>query len=257
MNENKKVSTIGIILKSILGIIIVFTVAMPKILTGEILFSGIMGFISVIILGILWYALFRALMVNRGTIINLVLYMLTCGLLGLFFSNTISISIYYVNFFSDGAVDPNLVNQALIITAFATMIAVIGGVMMLPKIKLDGKTAKIGRNMLAVLSAVSLGWIVLFVIGLVLSLFGATWLLNGIYNMMFGVGFFSIGISILMVLFAEILFLSSAARVKTMIGTEDKYLEYFGAMVLVNAVIQIFGEIFKLVLKILASKNKD
>ncbi|MGL5021427.1 MAG: hypothetical protein ACRC5R_05360 [Mycoplasmatales bacterium] len=256
MNENKKVSTKGIILKSILGIIIVFTVAMPKILAGEILFSGIMGFMTIILLGILWYGLFRSLMINRGEIVNLVVYMLTCGVLGLFFSQTISVSIYYINFYSDGAVDPILVNQALIITAFATMIAVIGGIIVLPKIKLNGKKAKVGKNIIAILSAISLGWVAISIIAVVLSFVGATWLLNALYSMIFGIGFFSIGISILMVLFAEILFLASAATVKKMIGTEDKYMEYFGAMILVNAIIQIFEEIFQLVLKILA-RNAD
>ena len=61
----------------------------------------------------------------------------------------------------------------------------------------------------------------------------------------------------MMVIFAEMLFLAALARVKMMIGNDPKYLEYMGAMILVNAVVQIFVELFKLVLKLLIVLQND
>ena len=253
----KTVTGFGIILKSLIGIIIVFAVAMPRILAGEILFQGLMGLLLVVVLGILWFVVFRSLMVDKGPIVNLIVYMFACFLLGLFFSNTIAVSIYYISFYANGAVDAQLISQALTLAAFATMVAVVGGIIVLPRIKLTGKVARIGLNLMPIFSAILIGYGILYFIAFILALFGATGLLNALMGLVFGIGNLSIGLSVIAVLFAEALFLASAARVKMMIGTEPKYLEYYGAVIIVNAVIQIFVEIFKLVLKILARRNQN
>ncbi len=254
--NNEKMSTTGVIIKSLFGLFIVFSIALPRIARLEVLFTGLMGLLFAIGLGILWYMLFMSLKQDRGSLINMIVYIATCVILGLFFSNTIVVSIYLIDMYSDGALNPQMVQEALQLASLATMIAVLGGIVVLPKIKLSDKVAKVGLNMMGIFSALLIGYGIMFMIAFVLSIFNITFLLDALLGLFYGTSIFSIGISAIMVLVAEALFLASLARVKLMIGKEEKYLEYFGAIVLVNAIVQIFIEIFKLILKMMARKNR-
>ena len=254
---NKTVLSFGLTIKSLYGILIVMMVGLPRILKGEILYSGFMGIFVAIALGIMWYMLFSSLAVDKGFLVNFLVYTLSCVMLGWFFSHTIVVSIYYISFYGKEYFDVSIVNQALAITSVATMVAVLGGIFVLTRITLTDSVSTIGMNFIAIFAALTIGYILLFGIAFILSIFGLTFLFNALTGLIFGVGLISIGISIIMVIFAEMLFLAALARVKMMIGNDPKYLEYMGAMILVNAVVQIFVELFKLVLKLLIVLQND
>jgi len=178
-------------------------------------------------------------------------------MLGWFFSHTILVSVFYINFYGAQYFDVTIVEQALAITSVATMVAVLGGIFVLPRITLTDRIATIGMNFMAIFAALTIGYVLLFGISFILSIFGLTFLFQALTGLIFGVGPISIGLSIMMVIFAEMLFLAALARVKMMIGNDPKFLEYMGAMILVNAVVQIFVELFKLVLKLLIVLQND
>ncbi len=262
------VSSFGLITKTLLGTIIVFLVALPRLFEGKLFLSFlyntnnifmylILTLVVTIVLGLIWTLLYRALRTNKGFILNLFTFVITCWFLGLFIGNALIFAVMFITYYANGAVDPQMINTALQISAMATFIAIVGGTIMLPRLSMSGPTIKFFNNVAKLLVGLTLATFILWITGLILSIFGLYFVLDALYQMLYGLGPISIIFSILVVIAAIFAYLVMLARAKMAIGNEPRHLEYFYSMLLVNSIARVYVEIFKLVLKILAASNRN
>lgn len=260
------VSSFGLIFKTLLGVIIAFAVAIPNLLQGDLFLSFLyemsgfsfffMSIFVTIILGIIWATLYRTLMTDHGPFFNLITFAVTSAFAGLFLGNALLVAVLMIGLYATG-IDINTVYSALQITTGATFIAVVGGVIAMPRLKMDGTAIKFFRNVSILLVTLTFVSGIIWIIGVFFSIFGLRFILDIYYQFVYGLGPVSIFFSVLAIIAAEFLFLISLARSKYAIGREPKHMEYFYSIILVNAIIRIYVEIFKLVLKVLANKNRD
>lgn len=262
----KTVTTSGLMWKTILGVVIAFAVAIPNLMEGELFLKFLynidsiigfllMSFVVTVVLGIIWATLYKSLATDRGPVINLITYVITSAFAGLFLGNALIFAVIIIGSYAQ--VDITMVMSALSITTGATFIAVLGGIIALPKLHMEGRAIKFFRNVSILM--VSLLFIsgIMWLIGMIFSIFGLTFILDLYYEMVYGLGPVSIFFSILAIIGAEFMFLISLARSKYAVGREPEHMEYFYSIILVNAIIRIYVEIFKLVLKLLARSNRD
>ncbi len=265
-NINQDVASInGVTLKTIIGLFIAFFVAMPRLAAGkyfgEFFFRG--GFLGDIIgsiiftaiVGFIWFFLVRSLQKDKGSLLNALVYGITCVFAGIFMANSLIVATNVISYY--GELDVDTIKSALKIAGLVTFIAVFAGVMILPRIKMTGKTVKFARNAAVIVAALALSSFVLYIVGNILALFGATFLLDLYWNTLYGVGPFSIILSIFFVFLAEVLFLGVLAGVKYSVGKSPKHYEYFLAISLVNGILELYVEIFKLILKLMARNRRD
>lgn len=260
------VSNRGLILKSLLGVIITFTVGITNLMQGHLFLSFLYesrGFTHLffaiaitVILGFVWSALYRALSTDYGSIFNLIIYVVTSVFAGLFLGNSLIIATTIIGRYMSG-LDVTAISSALQITTGATFIAIVGGVIALPKVKMDGKAIKFFHNISLLLFTLTFVGGMMYVIGYFLHLIGLEFILDLYYQFMYGLGPISLLLSLITIIFTEFLFLSTLARSKYAVGREPKHMEYFYSIILVNAIIRIYVEIFKFVLKIIARKSDD
>ncbi len=263
------VSNFGLISKTLLGTIIVFLVALPRLFEGKLFLEFlyktenivlylILTLAVTILLGLIWTLLYRALQTNKGFILNMFTFVVTCWFLGLFIGNALIFAVYFIAYYANGAIDAELVANALEISAVGTMIAIFGGTIMLPRLSMTGTTVKFFKNVSIILVGLTLATFILWIIGMILSIFGLDFILRGLYQMLYGLGPISIIFSVLIVIAAVSAYLVMLGRAKMAVGNEPRHLEYFYSMLLVNAIARVYVEIFKLVLKLLArNQNRD
>ncbi len=266
MNNQSLASYSGVIWKTALGLLIAFTIAINNLQQGDLflafmyqgglLYRLVVGTIATIVIGIVWFALYKSLYKDKGPILNLIMFVLCTGLLGLFFGNSLIITTSWISYYAQGAVDAQMVQDVLRMTGYATMIAVIGGIIMLPKIKLSGKNIKFAKNAVLILGALALSGFVLWIIAMVLAIFGFTALLEQYFSVFYGLGPISLVLSIFSVVIAEVLFLGSLTYVKTKIDVVPKNVEYALAMHLVNGIVRIYIQLFKTIFKIVARRKR-
>ncbi len=261
-----RVSSNGIILKTLIGVLLAFMVAIPNFMQGDLFLSWLYTIDSVImyifasiatsiVLGIIWFTLYNGLRTDHGTVFNWILYIITSLFAGLFLGNALIFAVVFVSYYAE--LDATMVKMAFEIATFGTFVAVIGGVLALPRLKLDGKAIKFFKNVATILIFLSFASFILWIIGMFFLIFGNHFILNFLYETLYGVGPISIGLSILAVLAAEFMFLIVLARAKYAIDKEPKHMEFYYSIILVNAIIRIYVELFKVALKILAAKNRD
>lgn len=260
------VSNSGLIWKTLLGVIIAFSVAIPNLVNQNLFLDFLyemngfsflfMSIIVTVVLGIIWSTLYRTLATDHGPVFNFITYVVTSAFSGLFLGNSLIIAVLLVGMYVDG-LSPELVMSAVEITTGATFIAVIGGVIAIPRLKMDGPSLKFFRNVSILLISLTFVSGIMWIIGYIFSMFGLTFILDLYYQLIYGLGPVSIMISILAIIFAEFMFLVTLGRSKYAVGREPKHMEYFYSIILVNAIIQIYVEVFKLVLKLLARNNQD
>lgn len=260
------VSNSGLIFKTLLGVIIAFAVAIPNLMQGDLFLSFLyemngfsflfMSIAVTIVLGIIWATLYRSLATDRGSFFNMVTYLITSAFAGLFLGNALIFAVAIIGSYAP-SIDMNMVTSALQITTGATFIAVIAGVVAMPKLKMDGPALKFFRNVSILLITLTFVSGIMWIIGFIFSIFGITFILDLYYQLIYGLGPVSIFFSILAIIAAEFLFLISLARSKYAVGREPKHMEYFYSIILVNAIIRIYVEIFKLVLKLLVNSKRD
>lgn len=262
----KTVSSSGLMAKTLIGVIIAFAVALPNLMQGDLFLSFLyemsgfsylfMSIFVTIILGIIWATLYKTLTRDHGPIFNAITYGVTSAFAGLFLGNALIFAVIIIGYYAPD-IDVEMVLTALQITTGATFIAVVGGVIALPKLRMDGSAIKFFNNVAILLVALTFVSGITFFIGYLFHIFGFDFILDLYYSLVYGLGPISIFFSILAVLGAEFMFLITLARSKMAVGKEPKHMEYFYSIILVNAIIRIYVEIFKLVLKLLASKNRD
>ncbi len=260
------VSNSGLIFKTLLGVIIAFGVAIPNLMQGDLFLSFLyqmsgfsflfMSLGVTIVLGIIWATLYRTLTKDHGPVFNLITYVVTSAFAGLFLGNALIFAVVIIGSYAQD-LDLAMVYSALQITTGATFIAVIAGVIAMPRLKMDGPALKFFRNVSILLVTLTFVSGIMWIIGYIFSIFGITFILDLYYQLVYGLGPISIFFSVLAIIGAEFLFLITLARSKYAVGREPKHMEYFYSIILVNAIIRIYVEIFKLVLKILANSNRD
>lgn len=260
------VTNSGLISKTLLGVIIAFAVALPNLMQGDLFLSFLyqydgfaflfMSLAVTVVLGFIWMILYRTLAKDHGPVFNLITYVVTSAFAGLFLGNALIFAVIIIGSYASG-LDITTIYTALQITTGATFIAVVGGVVALPKLKMDGKALKFFHNASILLITLTFISGIMWIIGFVFSIFGITFILDLYYQLVYGLGPISIFFSVLAIILAEFLFLIVLARSKYAVGREPKHMEYYYSIILVNAIIRIYVEIFKLVLKLLALKNRD
>ncbi len=268
-SPGNSVSMMGLISKTLLGIIIVFFVAIPRLFNGELFLEFlyttnnffsylILTLVVIIVLGIVWAILYKSLKTNKGFILNLFVYVITCIFIGLFTSNSLIFAVYFISYYANGAVDATMVMDALQIASMATFIAILGGTLALPKLKMDGYAIKFFNNIVTILIFLSMATFIMWIVGIILAIFNITFVYEALLQMTYGLGAVSIFFSIIIVFGALFSYLVILSRAKMAIrNNEPKHLEYFYATMLVNAIIRVYIEVFKLVLKLLAASNRD
>lgn len=257
-----KPNGIMISLKALLGIMIAFMVAVPRITSVEFILGGINSWflytIVFIVFIVIYMALFNSLKVNHGGLINFCKFIGVSIFEGLMLSQGVLVTAYWVNYFTDGGVSMELIVQVCAVAIIATFIAVLGGLVITPLILKKEGAIKIGDNILKVVVTVILAYGILYLVSMlasfVTSIFGAggffTDFFISVANIFYGVGPLSMFLSFLAVLGAELLFIFTVIGVKqTMKENNQKYIEWLCAAMIVLAVLKIFIEIFRLVLK--------
>ncbi len=266
LDKRNTVSQLGLIVKTIIGLLIAFAIAIPNLMHGDLFLAWlynidsifmrlIMSIIVTVILGFIWAVLYKSLRQNHGKVVNAIIYIVTCGFAGLFLGNALIIATLFIVFYAPSFSIIDLYT-ALAITSGATFIAVLGGVIALPYLKMDGFAIKFFKNIATLIMFLSLASGIMWIIGMILAMFNLTFILELLYRMIYGYGPISMFLSVLAILAAEFLFLATLSRSKLAIGKEPKHMENFYAIILVNSIIRIYVEIFKFVLKVIA-RSKD
>ncbi len=260
-----KSSMSGVVIKSLLGIFVAFFIALPRLAQGkffgQIFFNG--GFISdiigsiifTIIIAIIWFFLTQSLRKDKGAFLNLLFFILASIFSGIFLANSLIVITNVVSYY--GSVDIEVVKSALKIAGLATFIAVIGSILVLPKIKLTQGVVRFANNAATIVLALALVSFLMYIIGNILAALKIYFLLNLYGEFFYGVGPISIFFSIFCVILAQILFLGTLAFVKNGVSKTPKHQEYYLSIVLVNGILELYVEIFRLVLKILGSRNEN
>ncbi len=259
-----KVSYSGVIVKSIIGIIIAFTVAVPRILnnndffsfiyTSNIFLNLITVTITMVVLGAIWYFLYKSLRKDKGFIMNWLIFIITMIMLGLLLANAIIVAIGWISLYGNiGYIE---ILSALKLAAGGTFIAVLTGVLILPRLTLTEGKIKIVKNIITVVIALMFAQFIIYLISIILYLFNINYMINLYGSLFYGTSLFSIGLSLLASFVAMIFFLGILAYAKSLIGVEEKHYEFYIAAVLVNGIIRIYIELFKVILKIFARKQR-
>lgn len=265
-NHNDTVGYVGIMLKTILGLVIAFSIAIPNLFEGNLFLSWLYNIDSYftrliasilvsVVLGIIWSVLYRSLANIRGKIAGILCFVLASILTGLFLGNSLIVAVMIISYY--GSLNANDVVFALQITSGATFIAVLGGILALPTLKLNGKAIKLFENLAKILMFLALASGIMWIVGMIFAMFGLHSLLDLFYTMFYGIGPLSLIISGIFIILAEAMFLLTLGRIKVAVGKEPKHMENFYSMILVNAIIRLYVEIFKFVLKIIARSKRD
>ena len=253
----KKASMMGVISKSILGLIFIVAIVFAFVANNIFLFPGsFLGIINLIIFGLLMYMTFNSLKKDSGFLLNNIKWFCNLALIGATTGNAINVIIYYTGYVTN---DEYLIEMAPIAVLFALLITVIivaVGILMLPYIKnkaLTSKTMKI-VFLLTIFTTLALG--ITSIIGFILAMFGITWLWDIYVNALYGTGPMAIGISLIFIASACFSYVVNLIEVNQMINNEEEYLEYYISSILLMSIINIFIEIFRLVLKFFVNKDE-
>lgn len=263
--NNSRVTKSGLMWKTLLGVLIAFFIAIPNLMQGDLFLNFLYQmsgfsylFMSILVtigLGIIWAMLYKTLAKDNGAFFNFITFVITSAFAGLFLGNALIFAVLIIQTF--GNVNVQTVISALQITTGATFIAVFGGIIALPRLKMDGTAIKFFKNITVILIALTFASGIMWVVGYLFHIFGFDFILNLYYKLIYGLGPISLTFSIFAIIAAEFMFLITLSRSLYAVDHEPKHMEYFYSIILVNSIIRIYVEIFKFVLKILASKNRE
>ncbi len=180
-------------------------------------------------------------------------------MLGLSFGNSFWVIVYYMNMFASSNINPVLISTAVIYAALATITATIGGTIL--SLRMDSfkitNSSKIMKIM-RILCICFIGYIVIYLISFILALLGFEELFYLLMSVAYGYGWLSIIFSIIGTMFASFLFL---AIIEEVISLEyknyDKASEYGAGALLAQGMINLFLELFKLILRLLVIFNDN
>lgn len=264
---NKGASTIGVMIKTLLGVLITLVIAISNLANqdlflsfmyqGSFLYRLIIGLIMTMAIGAVWMVLYRSLYKDKGAILNLAVFLICAILAGQFMGNALIFAVYFIDYYA-GGISTTLVNQALVITFMATIISVVGAIILLPMLKENQKFISFGQNILKITAVLALSSFIIWIVGMILAIFSIDFVLNYYYALFYGMGPIAFIFNILAIFVAEFFLMATIATVKYEIRIGNpKHLEYAYAMSLINAIVKVYVEIFKLVLRVLASQDQD
>lgn len=258
----RKPSAVMISLKALFGIMIAFSIAIPRIASANFILGDVnsyliytMIFIAFIVIYVM---LFNSLKINHGSIINFIKFIGVSIFEGLMLSQGVLVAAYWVNYFTEGGVSPELIVQVCSMAVVATFVAVLGGLVITPIILRREGTIKIadniGKVILTVMIAYGLLYLFAFLGSVVTGIFGAGNFFSDFFvsvaSIFYGTGPLSMFLSFMAVLGAEILFIFTIIGVKQVLrNSDDKFVEWQCAAMIEVAVLKIFIEIFRLLLK--------
>lgn len=258
----RKPSAIMISLKALFGIMIAFSVAIPRISSATFILGNVNSYLiytmTFIAFVIVFVMLFNSLKINHGGVINLIKFIGVSIFEGLMLSQGVLVAAYWVNYFTEGGVSPELIVQVCSMAVVATFVAVLGGLVITPIILRREGTIKIADNMGKVIMTVMIAYGLLYLFAwlasVVTGIFGAGNFFSDFFisiaSIFYGTGPLSMFLSFMAVLGAEILFIFTIIGVKQVLKTNnEKYVEWQCAAMIEVAVLKIFIEIFRLLLK--------
>lgn len=264
---NKRASTVGVMIKTLLGVLITLVIAITNLANqdlflsfmyqGSFLYRLVIGLIMTMVIGAVWMVLYRSLYKDKGVILNLAVFLICTVLAGQFMGNALIFAVYFIDYYA-GGISTTLVNQALVITFMATIISVVGTIILLPMLKENQKFISFGQNILKITAVLALSSFIIWIVGMILAIFSIDFVLNYYYALFYGMGPIAFIFNILAIFVAEFFLMATIATVKYEIRIGNpKHLEYAYAMSLINAIVKVYVEIFKLVLRVLASQDQD
>lgn len=264
---NKRASTVGVMIKTLLGVLITLVIAITNLANqdlflsfmyqGSFLYRLVIGLIMTMVIGAVWMVLYRSLYKDKGVILNLAVFLICTVLAGQFMGNALIFAVYFIDYYA-GGISTTLVNQALVITFMATIISVVGAIILLPMLKENQKFISFGQNILKITAVLALSSFIIWIVGMILAIFSIDFVLNYYYALFYGMGPIAFIFNILAIFVAEFFLMATIATVKYEIRIGNpKHLEYAYAMSLINAIVKVYVEIFKLVLRVLASQDQD
>lgn len=258
----KKVSISGVITKSILLLIItIITMAVTFTMTGGLVFVGWAGLFTAIALGFMQHA---ALSMCRRATDGLTAFLSAVAfsmLMGVFAINSLSVGVYFIDLFAD--VDIQMVQEAASIAFFTVFAVTVGIVVFIPNIVrqlqsgVSQKAISIGSKVMKGLAGFFIAMSVLYAVSFIFALFGFDGLYLMVVEMFYGVSLLSIFISLLAVVMTSVYLFTTIFMIAASIGNEPKIREWSLSATFVHSAIQVFIEVFKLVLKILARSRRD
>lgn len=264
---NKRASTVGVMIKTLLGVLITLVIAITNLANqdlflsfmyqGSFLYRLVIGLIMTMVIGAVWMVLYRSLYKDKGVILNLAVFLICTVLAGQFMGNALIFAVYFIDYYA-GGISTTLVNQALVITFMAAIISVVGAIILLPMLKENQKFISFGQNILKITAVLALSSFIIWIVGMILAIFSIDFVLNYYYALFYGMGPIAFIFNILAIFVAEFFLMATIATVKYEIRIGNpKHLEYAYAMSLINAIVKVYVEIFKLVLRVLASQDQD
>lgn len=258
----KNVTLSGVILKIVM-LLLITIVAMSITLsfTGGFVFVGWAGFFGAIILGVAQYkALSISTKSDDGLTVMLAAIIFSI-LTGVFAINAIVVGTYFISMYAE--VDALMIGQAASIAFFTVFAVTIGLVVFMPSIVnsiqsgVNPKAISVGSKIVKAFAGFFIGISVLSMLGYILALLGMPGLYSAIIELFYGVSLFSIFISFIGVLMSAFYMFTAIFMIGNSIGNEAKIREWSLAAYFVHAAIQVFVEVFKLALKILARSRRD
>ena len=253
----KKASLMGVVSKSILGLIFVVAIVFAFVANNIYLFPGsFLGIINLIVVTVLMYMTFNSLRKDSGFLLNNLKWFLNLALIGATTGNAINVITYYTSYVTDDQYLIEMAPVAILLALFITIVIVGIGIIMLPYIRKTVVNSKIMNIvfLLTMFTTIALG--ISSIVGFILTMFGINWLWDMYINSIYGTGPMAIGIALLFIGTACYSYAINLIAVNNMVDNEEEYLEYYMSSILLMSIINIFIEIFRLVLKFFVNKDE-
>ncbi len=244
----------GILTKSIVFAIVTLVTLIYFLVNVGPFLVGWTGLFLSIILGFVYYFIYKALSkpdLSDGAGWGL-------GILGSFLIGALAgNSLWVITIYASAlfAVNLELVFQALALALIATIVIAVGGIAALPL--LQKKSFKGGSKVFAIIAMMLFGYSIISFIAFFFALIGLPGLWTLIVQLTFGNGILAILFSLIAVIFAGFLYLKTIAIIADAIDIAHKNKEYFLSLLLINAIINLFIELFRLFLKLLSLFSKN
>ena len=244
--------SIGI--KSLIGLVItvVTAVTVMSMFGNQPFMYGFTGLFATIILYVVMAVLLKKL--AAGSSMSAFMFLIICVLEGVLFANIISFLTFIAT--SSYGLDSEAISATANVAFLLTVSVVLGSLAISLKATLTEKRIQAGAKAMKIIMTIFAAIAIFGLVGLVLSLFGINFMYSAYASMMFGLGPISILLSVLLVALAAYNMFSVFLRVRTIVEQgADKNVEYVAAATIVMAIISVYIEIFRLLLKFAGRSN--
>ncbi len=254
----KLVSSKGIIFKSVIGLLICSFIIFYFVINKIYLFpANFLGLILLILLGIISYISYTLLYKDRGSFINTLLWLFNIIITGLIAGNAVNVIANNTALITNNPYLLVNISKYLVLALIITLVLTLVGVFLLPHIHKINYNQKIFKLVFILTIFTSLGIGITSIVAFILSLLGFDWLWNFYLNLIYGDGIISIVLSLFFIICACWAFSVNLLAINTFIDKQPQYLEFYCASIIINSIINIFLEVFQLILKIFANSDDN